>query len=201
MTDKPYSERIGEAQRLVNKCYKYAPSDPFRICVKTPCTPEQAYNYLTMETNQENYPLVYPIDGLILVSENAPYQCGKDDGLFKYKKLEDHTVDFQAKVWTRDRNGTDWHCDLFIMDGGKRKCVQTTPLLPGFLEKLNIDSPALLDNSILECVWSKHLRLWEPRKQRFDKQMPNNQNTLNLTLQNITENISIVDLLSLFEKQ
>lgn len=203
MVDRLYSERLVEAHRLISKYYRYSPNDPFMITAKEPLTPSKARLCMALDSTDEEYPLQYPIDGLILVSETAPYQSGRDQGLFKYKKTEDHTVDFHTRIWEKKEflKSSTWMCDLHIIDNGKRQCVQTFSLEPKHLETLGVDSPSLLNNAILECVWSLQTQRWEPRKQRFDKQIPNNLKTLNLTCQNINENISIKELLSLFPER
>jgi hypothetical protein len=194
MVDRPYSQRLTEAQRIISSCYRYSPNDPFIIRVKKPFTPQEAILCMVLEATDQDYPLNYPVDGLILVSENDPYRSGKDKSLFKYKHMKDHTVDFHAKVRT-------WICDLYIIDDKRRKCVQTFDLGPDDLERLGIDSPIFVDNSILECIWSNSKNRWEPRKQRFDKHIPNNLETLDLTCQNIRENITIKELMSFFDSE
>jgi hypothetical protein len=93
VTSENYSQRISYAKTIVSEYYRYSPSDPFKIVVKEPITPDQALRLLF------SLPFLdYDTDGLILVCETFPYLCGRDNNLLKYKQKEDHTVDFKIKV-------------------------------------------------------------------------------------------------------
>lgn len=189
---------MAEATRVIEKLYKYSPQDSFKIMVKKPCDKDQARIIMTIDKNDVHYPLDYPIDGLILVAETRPYLCGKDEKLFKYKKVEDHTVDFFVR--TRESPTKQTMCDLHIIDNGKHAKKYTIQLAPEDLTKLNVGSYKLLDNSIVECNGFIENRsvCWRPLKIRLNKQIPNNQDTLDKTIQNIIEDITLKELCSMF---
>lgn len=83
-----------------------------------------------------------------------------------------------------------WIGKLHVLDQGQTRCTNITHLVPEDLNALKISSWELINKQIVECRWDSALTMWRPRKVRFDKDIPNNLLTLQLTIKNIEEDIS-----------
>jgi len=171
---------MSNAVEILDRCYRHNDTDPFKIVVKNTCTKEVARALLVMKKDDPEYPLNYSIDGLILVSNDLPYVCGRDWNLFKYKKTEDHTIDFLCKITTREN-----YFDLYVSEGKKLNKVCEIEVNKKTMEILGITSPILLNNTIVESSWCAMISKWNPIKMRLDKKLPNNITTLNRTLTTI----------------
>jgi hypothetical protein len=187
--DRKYSQRMEEAARIVRTMYERQNCDGFTIVAKRPITAAEARALITLGEEDMKFP--YPTDGLILVPENSPYTCGKDEKLFKYKKAEEHTVDFRTSV--HEQNGGPVMV-LKVLNGGKLVDVERTALTENDFRVLMVPSAHAIDGNIVECKWDPEARQWRPIKIRLDKDMPNSMETYSYTRQNLTENITPKEL-------
>lgn len=190
MAERNHISRMTRARNCIEEEYKYVPlKHSFNITVKPYVTPDQALSVLYERTE------TFPIDGWILIDETRPYIYGKDTSLFKYKLLEDHTIDLKLY----DRNDTLCLC---VIDNGKLEPVQSPSGIDSeCLKTLGVSEERMLSGYILECRWNNKLKKWIPIKKRFDKDIPNNRTTYNLTIRNIEENITAVQMFNLLKKK
>lgn len=113
-----------------------------------------------------NFP--YRTDGLIFTPVNEPVQLETHETMFKWKPIEQITVDF--KVLKRlNKYG------LYVWDRGS------------YVYEADFEDNPAYENKIVECRYDNGH--WIFVKVREDKPMPNNRRTYYRTLINIRENI------------
>jgi hypothetical protein len=180
MREECYTKRLETARHIIEENYKPLPNDPFRIVVKNTMSINEAIEMLYEGKHRVGQD---PNDGIILVCENMPYVGGKDEFLFKYKNLEDHTVDFLAN---NDDNSDK--VDLFVIENNAMTHVQSIILTESDLDNLGISSIRALKKVVVECKFTIE-KEWVPIRRRVDKDIPNNRFTYERTCDNICENI------------
>ena len=111
------------------------------------------------------------VDGLIFTPWDEPVRVGTNDRMFKWKSLENITIDFRVE------NGK-----TYIQNRNRPVYVSN----PSWAR----DYP---DNSIVECCYSD--KKWIPIKIRDDKDYPNSVITFDNTLMSIREDVSVQDIL------
>ena len=183
--------RMEYARNCIKEKYKYDERNhTFKIVVKEYVNLNEAIESLH-DREQEDY----PIDGWILIDVQKPYICGKDINLFKYKKPEHHTLDFKLCEF-------DNVLSLCVIENGSMRKIQTPANIPrDSLDALEVYSEKMLLGRILECKWEEKSRMWVPIMVRFDKDIPNNTtNSYNLTLKNLQEKITTVEMFRLLSR-
>lgn len=207
------------AANLVHRYYKSDPTDAFSVIVKKPIPPEIIPDVFLHLAEP-----LFPVDGLVFVPELYPYRCNKDPFLLKYKKTEDHTIDFLLrlkKVQTRSNSvSTGLGIDILeIIDSQafetrvaflvlnkedssdldylEKQVLTRLELLP-FFSILGVELLEQLDGLIVECIWDS---IWKPKQLRMDKSVPNSISTYILTLLSIKDNISVTELVELLTVQ
>jgi len=113
-------------------------------------------------------------DGLIFTPIEEPTRMGTHRTLFKWKPVENITMDF-------------------IIQGGKYLCIQHENNYQRI--QMVTGGGHWNDGTILECSYSGS---WIPLKERTDKSHPNNKRTLERTLVNIREKITLCELTRIF---
>lgn len=144
----------------------------------------------------------HAVDGLIFTPIALPIQTGTQHSLIKWKMPDKHTFDFEV-----ERKGQ--RLDLYLFDkmslikfktlnkrnSAGRKFFQELDRL----EELSLDSLSLKDKTsgrfIVECELDNGDYI--PIKMRPDKTRPNSVRTIQRTLQNIEENITVTELLDI----
>ena len=140
-------------------------------------------------------------DGLIFTLNNRGININTSTSIFKWKS--DHTIDLQV----RRRSGANGPiytilcqdgpscnvCDTIHVSGHNYTCLLTTN---------EIIATAKDDEYIVECACSldvlQHTVTIFPMKVRHDKESPNSRHTIERTLVNIIENITLEEIVELF---
>lgn len=200
---KGHPERL----RVANECLstlkgkpELQDKNPFTIVCKEYVSIEEIISWRSGEKKH------YDTDGLIFVDTTREYVFGKDEHLLKWKSI--YTVDFTVeikKISSQDDIGSDpsetcWEYNLFTFQkGNKRKhqCkgIANSSWLEYFEDKNHEyvrNDLASMDGMIVECIWKKES--WFPYRIRTDKSNANNDETYQLTLQNIKEDIQFKEI-------
>jgi hypothetical protein len=145
-----------------------------------------------MEKNGE---ISHPTDGIIFTPIGLPIGSNAQYTLFKWKPLELHTFDF--KITYNDGKYT-------AMVNKKGNLIpfasvdQDLPQGVKFKEKLEaIENPSYESGAIVECEYDTKDQCFNPKLIRTDKTHPNGLYTVEKTLLNIQEDISIKELTNL----
>ena len=192
LINKPITIRLKEAEILfTEKYYQYKESNPFSIDVKNSLTADVIISILN-----DNSILPYPTDGIILMKKNCPYYPGRDvkyKSILKYKLPSNHTVDFIFNIDKEDK----WKATLKVLGENRNYeiIICTIKLNDDDLRILNIAHPEILDKQIIECQYNHNNVSWHPIKIRYDKEVPNNINTYNITMKNIIQNITLEEFI------
>lgn len=147
---------------------------------------------------KEQSDVTHDVDGLIFTPVDLAVQSGTQYSLFKWKCGDQHTIDFHISL--KERRIT-----MNLQESGKLvkyKILNTkTTIGRNFqksMESLGEDR-ATFDKTILECKVENDV--FKPVKIRDDKTQPNSVKTLEKTLLNIEENITLNELNILFSEQ
>lgn len=136
-------------------------------------------------------------DGIIFMPENLPVISGTQYSMLKWKPKNKHTFDFLIK-----ENESNLEAHVFYMGSLKifakihsnteqgKNFVDTTKAINGYKNEC-----------ILECSFDNETNNFIPLLVRTDKTHPNSMRTIERTLFNINENISINDFTELVNKQ
>lgn len=88
---------------------------------------------------------------------------------------------------------------LCVIDNGKLFSIQSPANFSfSILNKFGVSNEKMLIGQIIECLWDEKIKLWIPIQIRYDKDIPNNLYTYQQTIKSINENISPVEIFSLF---
>lgn len=125
-------------------------------------------------------------DGIVFYPVNEPVQKRTQFSLFKWKPK--HTIDFKIK-----NNKEEQITDLLTWDPKERKeyVYETVELLDEYPDGSIVEFDVYLDNEDI---------VFEPIKERTDKSTGNSQFTIDRTLFNVEENITLDFLLKTFLK-
>lgn len=141
-------------------------------------------------------------DGVIFTQVSAPYKCGMQRSILKWKRREMHTVDYHCKLATEETGtppGT-WVLELHVTDAGGQLVLANHVLVDAAdLAALGVRDVGELEATILECSWDAD-EGWRPLKIRYDKAGPNAEYTLRKTVDNIKENIQLDDIYAMYQQ-
>lgn len=176
MVNKSHTTRRGEIKRVLNQIHRVPNNLEIR---EKEWFPYDNVNYDLI--THSIYP--HPCDGFIFVPENGRMLApGKQLDHFKWKRAEDHTIDFCL-----------YNGELFVEDRGNPVDVITM----GIERFKNNSTENPKDGSIVECKM-EHLGddKWEANfiRKRSDKTHPNDYRVALLTLQNVREDIQLEEL-------
>lgn len=135
-------------------------------------------------------------DGIIFMPEKLPVIAGTQYSMFKWKPCDKHTFDFMIY-----ENGNDFIAKVFHLNKFEEfgKIHFNTDDGKKFIEKTK-----QLDNykneCIVECSFNKEKQNFEPILVRTDKTHPNSLRTIERTLFNINENITLDNFIELMKK-
>lgn len=136
--------------------------------------------------------LDHDVDGIIFTPENKRIGAHTQYDLFKWKPLHLHTFDFKI---TRNDQGII----AFVNKSGNHiayaKASRGSDDEKLFIESLEKNCPGFKDNQIVECEYRDGTYI--PIKIRHDKTHPNSLFTVMKTIENIAENITMEELISL----
>jgi hypothetical protein len=167
MRTKPHSERYGEVIRIVNRI----------TCTDLTIRAKKWFPFGSVGYD-EVVDSIAPIksDGLIFVPEHGrPISVGRQPDHYKWKTAADHTIDFllrDGELWL-ERRGVPERASLRVR-GHEGVC-----------------------NGVVECACARTEQGWVATvvRTRPDKTHPNDVRVAELTIQNITENIDLRDMM------
>ena len=159
------------------------------------------YNFKNLKLLQKiiaNNEIDHKTDGLIFTPKNRKIGKYTQYDLFKWKPMNSHTFDF--KVY-RDANGITAYVNknsshvpyAFAKNGSVEEKI--------FSEYLHKNCKEFVNNCIVECGYDAVNDLYKPILVRGDKIHPNSVYTVNKTLVNIKENITLEELIELSESK
>ncbi len=138
------------------------------------------------------------IDGLIFTPVNGPVIFNRDPILFKWKEV--HTMDLQVKKVENEYHYFGITNKELYLFKKYSLTSQSGVLLTAFIKKHNIK---LINNFvfIVEFTFNLETEVLTPYRHRSDKKFPNSKITIDNTLTNIEENITIEDLYFNYSEQ
>ncbi len=132
------------------------------------------------------------VDGLIFTPVSLPIGTHTQYTLFKWKIKSQHTFDFKLVEDNSSFNA------YIIQSQNQVKFAsvdKNTPKGKEFGDLLIKNCPNFKNNSIVECEYDDKLNTFIPIKVREDKLHPNNLYTIEKTLNNIKEDITIDEII------
>jgi mRNA guanylyltransferase len=217
MTQFPFNERYLQVIKLVEEIWISEGSD-FRISSKQFFPFRKKLSMLVKMINENK--LDHKTDGLIFNPIKEKIGTGTQYHLYKWKPRNLHTFDFKVHIYEDSlpvpkKFNTETDLDTFIKvngrvpgrvtayvnTNGKHELYAST--MPGeeseklFLAALKENCPEFVNGNIVECEYDENDDIFRPIKIRNDKTHPNSKFTIKKTLNNITENITIEELLEL----
>ena len=164
------TQRLEAARGVVKKVMKVK-GDPFQVGIKQFWDMEKF-----LEFQQAEFP--YETDGLVMTPVKEPVRVGTHESMFKWKPLQQNTIDFQVK---RRPGGTKW--GLYIQEKGmlylECEWEEVDGVPPEFLK----------EDAIVECAYVPEHKKWWPLKEREDKNYPNARRTFWRTMINLREDV------------
>lgn len=134
-------------------------------------------------------------DGFIFTPKNEKIGKFTQYDLFKWKPMSSHTFDFKIIL---NRNGVTAYVIKNKLDEIPYACANGGSMEEQiFMEYLNKNCQDFKNGNIVECEFDFSTGLYKPIKIRSDKIHPNSFFTVNKTLVNIKENITIKELIEL----
>lgn len=217
MTQCTFNERYAEVIKLVEEIWISEGSD-FRISSKQFFPFRKKLSMLVKMINEHK--LDHKTDGLIFNPIKEKIGTGTQYRLYKWKPRNLHTFDFKVHIYEDSlpvpkKFNVETDLDNFIKvhgrvpgrvtayvnTNGKHEIYAST--MPGeeseklFLAALKENCPEFVNGNIVECEYDEVDDIFRPIKIRNDKTHPNSKFTIKKTLNNITENITIEELLEL----
>ena len=199
-TDRPHSIRYNCILDFIEKRYRYKQSDPFKLKTKT------FYQYGNRLPETYSHIIknsVNKIDGLIFTPVMSPVVFGRMNDLFKWKEI--NTMDFlvtnelnKIKLYYFNKNNKKTVYTSFNNSDENYRIINdfikkehTIDKLTYKLSKVKITGGT--GNLIIEFKYSLSTKIFTPYRIRSDKNEPNGEITINNTLKNITESLSLTD--------
>jgi mRNA guanylyltransferase len=179
---QPYSIRLAETDMCIRTLIQPFKFNKFEVISKTFYKLSDFSKFIEEEYNDKDN-----IDGLIFMPEKLPVMTGTQFSMFKWKPSNKHTVDFLIKVVNENLEAYVYHENNLIKFAN---ILQNQEPGAKFIEQFK-----QLDNynteCILECLFLKETQNFKPILIRTDKNFPNSLRTVERTLFNAEENITI----------
>ena len=134
--------------------------------------------------------LPFKSDGLVFYPHKEKVGYRTQFTLFKWKRKKDHTIDFKIRRARKSKRYPTLMYDLLVWGGTKDIVFAKTP-------HGTLNGKTIPRHSIVECYYNVEEKLFYPLKIRFDKPKGNSKFTADKTMLNITENITMKELVSL----
>lgn len=194
LTSKHFKIRYQHLAHTLTQGYRYNDNDPFELRVK------KFYSMKDIDMILESIipQLEHKNDGLIFTQVDSFYKIGMQRTTLKWKKPDQHTVDFLIKEYNgprvqMDENDKDfyWILELWLLNVEKKEIhANYTPITRDELLNLGFEYIFGIYGLICECKWDAK-RGWRPIKIRYDKCEPNSEFVFRRTIANIEENITL----------
>lgn len=135
----------------------------------------------------EEYKNNEKIDGIVFMPNKLPVLTGTQFSLFKWKPADKHTVDFLIKT-----NGKDLEAYVYHQQELSKfaNILSSQPEGKEFIDQFN-KLEHKCNDCILECLFNKTSQNFTPVLIRTDKNYPNSLRTVERTLFNAEENITL----------
>lgn len=164
------NQRLDAARGVIRKVMKVK-GDPFQVGIKQ-FWPLEKFG----EFQEAEFP--YETDGLVMTPVREPMRVGTHETMFKWKPLQQNTIDFQVK-WRPHSN--KW--GLYIQDKG------VLYLECEWAAEDGVPPEFLREDAIVECMYVPDNKKWWPLKERADKNYPNARRTFWRTMINLREDV------------
>ncbi len=182
-----YSSRLRIMAAVINEMI-VDPEAPFDLSTKSHLPLDKLRTLINKVFPQ----LPYQTDGLIFTPDEFPVQTGTHPCMFKWKPAEEQTVDLLCKV---DGTTVRLHClGGPTLNDNEMNFIASHDFATMFA-RIPLTLPAHIDNRIVECTWDRVTQLFTAVLCRDDKSIPNHWRVIQLTKQNITENISLEEMI------
>lgn len=183
-----HSTRLNDTKYCVESFIKFSESSTLNIIVKKFYPFEEFTDFIENVYNKSDNN-----DGIIFMPENLPVISGTQYSMLKWKPENKHTFDFLLKEVDIGLEAYVFHLsNLNKFANIHAKTEQG---------KQFIEKSKQLDNykneCIVECIFYKNKNNFSPILVRTDKTHPNSLRTIERTLFNISENIQILDFMSI----
>lgn len=143
----------------------------------------------------ENNKFNHKTDGFIFTPKNEKIGKFTQFDLFKWKPVSSHTFDFKIVL---NNNGVTAYVIKNRLDEQPYACANKGSSEEKiFMDHLYKNCPGFQNNNIVECEFDISTGMYKPIKLRSDKAHANSFYTVNKTLVNIKENITIQELIDL----
>jgi len=216
-----FPQRYAEVTRLVEDVWVAAGSE-FRISGKQFFPFRQLRMLDKMITENK---LDHKTDGLIFTPKDKKIGTGTQYDLYKWKPRKLHTFDFKIQtykdclpipsgfdfeqksleIFIKQHGRVPGRVAAYVNNNGKHELYASIPPHDEsekfFLDALSENCPGFIDGNIVECEYDEIAETFKPIKIRADKTHPNSKYTIRKTLNNITENITVEELIGLSEPQ
>ena len=154
-------------------------------------------NLSTLKNLIDKNKLGHKTDGVIFTPKYKKIGTHTQHDLFKWKPINSHTFDFKI---TKSSDGIKAYANKNGEHILFAQAVHGSSEEQMFIDTLNKNCPEFKNNCIVECVFNNELEIYEPIKIRGDKTHPNSLFTIQKTLVNIKENITLEELVMISKK-
>ena len=182
INSNPFESRLAE----IDCCVKTL-IDPFKTnCISI--TTKTFYKISNFkEFLIEEYKNNDKIDGIVFMPNKLPVLTGTQFSLFKWKPADKHTVDFLIKT-----NGKDLEAYVYHQQELNKfaNILYSQPEGKEFIDQFH-KLEHKCNDCILECLFNKKFQNFTPVLVRTDKNYPNSLRTVERTLFNAEENITL----------
>ena len=183
-----HSERLNDTKLCISSLYKDDQLNTLNISVKKFYEFNDIKYFIDEVYNKSNNN-----DGIIFMPEKLPVISGTQFSMLKWKPQNKHTFDFLFK-----RSNIGLEAYVFYMGNLKlfANIYKNTKEGLEFINEIN-KLNNYSEESIVECSFNKKTNNFTPLLVRNDKTHPNSLRTVERTLFNINENITLDDFLNI----
>ncbi len=190
VSDMTWPERIEKAKEIVS-ARDQSESDCFFMQVKQFWTFD---NISQLASSIQSESMDHDVDGIVLTPEQLPVGTGTQYSMFKWKPQAYHTFDLEICMDSPEI------VTAKVLDRGKKivfaEVKVDTEAGARFKEELEA-LQGFENNCVVECNYDLENETFHPEKVRGDKTHPNGLRTVEKTMLNIVENITMDDLIAL----
>lgn len=187
-----FNKRYSYVSTAIETFWEPIDSNVFPIEIKKFVTFDKIRSLLESEKRGE---IAHPTDGLIFTPVMLPIGTNAQYTLFKWKSIKLHTFDFKI---TEEPTKYVAHVNKKGTLVPFASVVKSSPQGEDFGNRLeSLKDPKFESGAIVECEYNTGSQCFNPLFIRTDKTHPNGLYTVEKTLLNIQENITIEELANL----
>jgi hypothetical protein len=184
ISNEHFNERYENVENVVNNFVSH--SSQIVLKTKTFFTFDQIDKVVQLFNEPD-----HKIDGLIFTPVTLPVGTHTQYTLFKWKVKSQHTFDFKI---TEDPVSYIANTVQFKHETKFASVDKASPGGQVFSKLLSKNCPGFKSGDIVECEYNEQYDRYDPIKIRTDKAHPNNLYTIEKTLLNIKENITLDEI-------